>query len=76
MKLNIESIFLVNCGDSEWFDVDSIFSNRKILLNRSEKVKILIHFSELNLGQKLYGNSKSESLKIQKSNCKKNIEIF
>ena len=37
---------------------------------------ISINFEALNLGQKLYGNSKKQSVEIQKANAKKMNKIF
>ena len=49
---------------------------KKLHNENLNQVKLLLDFELLNLGEKLYGNSKSETLQIQKNNCKKFLKYF
>ena len=44
--------------------------------NAKEGAIVELDFDALNLGQKLYGSSKKESIEIQKQNCKKLMKFY
>ena len=53
----------------------AIFKQLKTL-SQNTKVSFKINFESLNLGQVLYGNSKQESIKIQKKNAKIVLKLY
>lgn len=52
------------------------FKNNKQKILNNKRIALLLGFDELNLNQKLYGNSKKESSKIQKCNTKILLRLF
>lgn len=51
-------------------------NKNQILKETNKKINLSLSFDDLNLGQKLYGNSKQESSVIQKKNCKFILKLF
>ena len=44
--------------------------------NLKERIVVELDFEAMNLGQKLYGSNKKESIEIQKKNCKQVLQFF
>ena len=51
--------------------------NLRVMSDKTpEKIRFCIDFKELNLGTKLYGSSKSESIILQANNCKIVLKLY
>ena len=66
----------------KYFEINlekSCFKNFKNIFNENREdksINLKLDFNTLNLGQKLYGNSKIESKNIQKNNCNLVLKVF